>query len=41
MPSSTNTLRRCRSRVRALGDGWAPITGFVSPARARRATCAS
>ena len=41
IPSFVNTLRRCYSTVRGLMNSWAPISGFVSPSRASRATCAS
>jgi hypothetical protein len=41
IPSLPNTLPRCHSTVRGLRKSWAPISGFVCPPAATRATCAS
>ena len=40
MPSLENTLCRWYSAVRGLMNSWAPISGFVWPSAASRATCA-
>jgi hypothetical protein len=40
-PSLVKILRRCHSTVRGLMNNWAPISGFVWPSPASRATCAS
>ena len=40
MSSFVKTLRRWYSTVRGLMNSWAPISGFVCPWAARRATCA-
>ena len=41
IPSLPNVLVRCHSTVRGLRNSWAPISGFVCPSAARRATCTS
>ena len=41
IPSLPNILVRCHSTVRGLRNSWAPISGFVCPSPARRATCTS
>src|SRR5262249_44484907 len=41
MPNLAKILPRCHSTVRADRNSWAPISGLVSPSRARRAICPS